>query len=86
MFYDMVRSHCVDHLPLQSFLSKEIAFRENPNEFLLLSVWLLNCDSDLTFGYYEEGIATGSLAYYIVTLLIMSFFQYIGYFDESVFL
>lgn len=51
-----------EYVPLQCFLAKEVAFAQHTNEFLLLWVWQANRNTNSTFWYDEECVATSTLS------------------------
>lgn len=73
------------NLPMQCFLAEKVAFTENPNEFLLLGVWLSNCHAHLTLWNDEECVATSTLPNNVVALLVECFLQYVRDFNQRVF-
>lgn len=71
-------------LPLQSFLSEEVAFAERSDEFLLERVVRSNRHFDLSLRDDEKCVASCTLTNDVIALLIVAFFQHIGDLDERI--
>lgn len=69
---------------MECLLAEEITLAQHPYELLLLGVLLLDRHPHLALRYNEEGIAPGTLAYYVIASLVVGLLQDIGDLNERV--